>query len=129
MLSGAGGCLGPRAASSIRGDRPQPPAARPRLPFVLKLVPEGLQVGALRGLGPAEGLVQACRREGAGGVGEKAGLDQGEMPTQMWALSVHWGLSRGAQGGAEPGPAPHLQADLGLRPLAQLPRSHGHFKP
>lgn len=56
----------------------------------------------------SEGLVQACRREGAGGVGEKAGLDQGKMPTQMCALSVHWGLSRGAQGGAEPGPAPHL---------------------
>lgn len=77
----------------------------------------------------SEGLVQACRMEGAGGVGQKAGLDQGEMSTQMCALSVHWGLSRGAQGGAEAGSAPHLQVDLGLHPLAQLPRSHGHFKP
>ena len=47
----------------------------------------------------SEGLVQACRLKGAGGVGEKAGLDQGEMPNQMCALSVHWGLSRGHREG------------------------------
>lgn len=70
----------------------------------------------------------ACRGKGTSGMGEKPGLDQGEMPNPHECLVCTLGAFLGGTGGAEPGPAPRLQADWGLRPLAQLPRSHGHFK-
>lgn len=118
-----------------RGQSPaplQPGRARDTpglLASVPKLLPEGLWSPSRSGPCRRRGWCRPAEGRALVGWERSQDLTKGRCPTHLSALCVHWGLSRGAQGGAEPGPAPHLQAVLGLLPLAQLPRSHGHFKP
>ena len=58
--------------------------------------------------------MQACRGEGAGGVGEKPGLDQGEMPNPLECLVCTLGAFQGGTGRVRAWSCPTPAGRLGV---------------